>query len=658
MAQLSRLAQLFHKISNNLTEKDVLRSLGKTRLADEAQHLAEEQKNEGNTQITGVTDAHQVISGLASLHIKDWQRLLEERTGGTFSTAWPVSTPTLPEDEHDIKVRLETLLTELDTPAAMADKAQQADLHYQIGDLYRTVLGNIESALLYYQNMLECSKSLPVTKQAQAHNRLGLTYDMLGKQEEAIQNHERVLTICQDVVRNEANICVAYKNLASSIALLGQGSDAKANFESALVIAEEAGNKTEQMDIYFRFGDLHMKQLAEHKASKMYFTKMLKIAVDWGSRYFELLAYNRLGLLHENMGEYEEALEWQQKALKMSQESGEKTGQITAHINVGNAYRILGNIEQATSHFDTALQLAQQTEYRHGQMDVYCKMGDLQREQLHSPRTAIRYYEQHLALARQLGDRRQEARAYNGLGLAHYAMQEYEAALGWDNKDLEICQETGDKANLVITHQNIAGSYQALGKLDQARSHYQSAMTIAMETGNKQGQMDIYLSLGDLHRKQLHEPRESHKYYTDMLALAKDLGRKDKERLAYNRLGLACEDMKDNEAALEWHQKNLKMSQEDENKTEPLIAHKNIARSYQELGKLDQARSHYQSAMTIAMETGNKQEQEDITTAVGKLDQASSQSRSAMAITNKTGNEQERRKHSKKQTGRKNCHVS
>ncbi|XP_035663430.1 tetratricopeptide repeat protein 28-like [Branchiostoma floridae] len=394
---------------------------------------------------------------------------------------------------------LRTLLAKLNTPAVRKDKARQLDLYCQIGDLYRTKLHNLQSALQYYQNMLECSQELSEnTKQAKAYSRLGLTCDMLGLQQEAYANHERALAIYRVETSNEIDICIAYKNLASSLALSDQVSDAKTNYETALAVAMETGNKTEQMDIY-------------------------------------------------------------------------------------------------------------------------CKLGDLHREQLHEPQVSHKYYTEMLALARDLGRKDREGLAYNRLGLACDDMQDYEAALGQFQKYLKMSEESGNKTAQITAHQNIVGSYKALGKLDLARYHYQSALTLAMEIGNKTKQMDIYCMLGDLHREQLHEPQVSHKYYTEMLALARDLGRKDRERIAYNRLGLACKDMQDYEAALEWHQKHLKMSQESGDKTEQIAAHQNIAVSYKALGKLDLARSHYQSAMDIAMATGNKHQQENIAENLAKL---------------------------------------
>ncbi|XP_019635476.1 PREDICTED: tetratricopeptide repeat protein 28-like isoform X2 [Branchiostoma belcheri] len=524
-------------------------------------------------------------------------------------------------DDEDPQVNLNLLVAELNTPAVKRNKPQQFELYCQIGDLYRTKLHNLQSALQYYQNMLECSQELSdKSKQANAYSRLGVTYGLLDEQEKAFRYNMMALSFHDIRLERDTDICVAYKKLASSLAQSDQqASDAKTTYESALAVAMEIGNKTQQMDIYLELGDLHREQLHEPQKSHKYYTEMLALARDLGRKDKERQAYNRLGLACGDMQDYETALEWHQKDLNMSQESGDKTEQIAAHQNIADSYMTLGKLDLARSHYQSAKTIAMETANKTRQMDIYLKLGDLHRKQLHEPQESHKYYTEMLALARDLGRKDMESLAYNRLGLACEDMQDYEAALEWNKKYLKMSQESGEKTEQMTAKTNLGASYKALGKLDLARSHYQSAMTIAMETGNKTRQMDIYLELGDLHREQLHEPQESHMYYTEMLALARDLGRKDKENQAYNRLGLACWEMQDYEAALEWSKNFLKMCLESGDKTEQITAHQNIAATCMALGKLDLARSHYQSAMTIAMETGNKQKQEDIAMELANL---------------------------------------
>ncbi|XP_035662461.1 G-protein-signaling modulator 1-like [Branchiostoma floridae] len=60
------------------------------------------------------------------------------------------------------------------------------------------------------------------------------------------------------------------------------------------------------------------------------------------------------------------------------------------------------------------------------------------------------------------------------------------------------------------------------------------------------------------------------------------------------------------EAALEWHQKYLKMSQDHGDKKEQITAHVNVGNTYRLLGKLDLATSHFNTALQIAQQTGDQ----------------------------------------------------
>ncbi|KAI8480026.1 hypothetical protein Bbelb_422340 [Branchiostoma belcheri] len=497
------------------------------------------------------------------------------------------------------------------------NKTEQIDIYREMGDLYREQLHEPQESHKYYTKMLALARDLGrKDREGQAYNRLGLAHYDMGEHEKSLKWNKKDLKIRQESGDKIEQI-IAHQNMAVSYEALGKLVLARSHYYSTLTIAMETGNKQQQMDIYCKLGDLHREQLHEPQESHKYYTKMLALARDLGRKEEEVRAYNRLGMVHYDMGE--ESLECFKKDLKMSQESGDKTGQITAHQNIADSYKAQGKLVLARSHNYSALAIAMETGNKQQQMDIYCEMGDLYREQLHEPQESHKYYTKMLALARDLGKKDREMQAYNRLGLAHYDMGEHEKCLEWEKKHLKMSQESKDTTIQITAHQNIADSYKALGKLVLARSHYQSAMTIAMETGNKTEQMDICCELGDLHREQLHEPQESHKYYTEMLALARDLGRKDREGQAYKRLGQTYYDMGEHERSLEWNKKDLKMRQGSGDKTGQITAHQNIADSYKALGKLVLARSHYYSAVTIALETGNKQQQMDIAKKLANL---------------------------------------
>ncbi|XP_019640556.1 PREDICTED: uncharacterized protein LOC109482313 [Branchiostoma belcheri] len=582
-------------------------------------------------QTIGDTEVPQVMSELVSLDIKELERLMGPRRKRTSSissdssgyvTGTPgsgLSRPDSPTGEGDVQGTLETLLAELNKPAVLRDKGEQFYLYCQIGDLYMTKLRNPQSALQYYQNMLECSMALSEdAKQAKAYSRLGVTCDMLGLQAEAFTNHEKALAIYRVDAGNETDVCIAYKNLASSLALSGQVSDAKTNYESALSVAVETGNKTEQMEIYCMLGDLHREQLEEPEVAHRYYTEVLALARDSRKKKMEGVAYHKLGHACSDMKNYDAALEWHQKSLEMmSQDGGNKRVQMITHTDVGNAYRVLGKPDQATSHFNTALQLAQQTGDLDVQIIVCLGMGEMHREQLHSPRTAIQHYKQALVLARQLKDRHGEGVACHRLGLVHCEIEEYESALEWFQRYLQISQEEG--LFEITAHINVGNVYRRMSKLDLATSHFNTALQLAQQTGDQHGLMGVYCKMGEMHREQLHSPRTAIQHYKQALALARQLKDRHQEGMACNRLGQVHYEMGEYGAALEWGQKHLQIVEEDGNKEQQIANHIDLGNVYRRLSKLDLATSHFNTALQLAQQTGDQHWQIMVYFKIGEM---------------------------------------
>ena len=59
---------------------------------------------------------------------------------------------------------------------------------------------------------------------------------------------------------------------------------------------------------------------------------------------------------------------------------------------------------------------------------------------------AIQYHEKHLKIAKEIGDRAGEGRAYGNLGLAYQSLGDYQKAIEYHEKRLKIAKESGDRA--------------------------------------------------------------------------------------------------------------------------------------------------------------------------------------------------------------------
>ena len=61
-------------------------------------------------------------------------------------------------------------------------------------------------------------------------------------------------------------------------------------------------------------------------------------------------------------------------------------------------------------------------------------------------RNGIEYYEKHLKIAIEIGDRAGEGGAYGNLGNAYHSLGDFRKAIEYHERDLEIAIEVGDQA--------------------------------------------------------------------------------------------------------------------------------------------------------------------------------------------------------------------
>ena len=64
------------------------------------------------------------------------------------------------------------------------------------------------------------------------------------------------------------------------------------------------------------------------------------------------------------------------------------------------------------------------------------------------------YLEKHFKIAKEIGDRAREGRAYGYLGIAYQSLGDYDKAFGYHEKDFEIAEEFGDWAGEGRAYEN------------------------------------------------------------------------------------------------------------------------------------------------------------------------------------------------------------
>ena len=85
---------------------------------------------------------------------------------------------------------------------------------------------------------------------------------------------------------------------------------------------------------------------------------------------------------------------------------------------------------------------------------------------------AIAYHTQRLAIAREVGDRAWEGKAYGNLGNAHYWMGNFAQAIAYHTQDLEIAREVGDRESEGTAYGNLGLAHDSMGNFSQAIEYH------------------------------------------------------------------------------------------------------------------------------------------------------------------------------------------
>ncbi|MFN8466307.1 MAG: tetratricopeptide repeat protein [Caldilineaceae bacterium] len=210
---------------------------------------------------------------------------------------------------------------------------------------------------------------------------------------------------------------------------------------------------------------------------------------------------NRLALYYAEMAEAERAkglagyaaLDSQRahivavQAAALKAEQWEAVRQIT--WNMEDYLDLQGYFTDRQTVIQAGLAATRASNAQYDQAEFLNRLG-LAYADLGEPRRAIDLYEQYLAIAREIGDRRGEGAALGNLGLAYAALGEPRRAIDLYEQDLVIAREIGDRRGEGIACWNLGLAYEKEGDLAQAITNMQVCVDYERELGHPDAEAD------------------------------------------------------------------------------------------------------------------------------------------------------------------------
>ncbi|WP_180268927.1 tetratricopeptide repeat protein [Streptomyces sp. Ru87] len=168
----------------------------------------------------------------------------------------------------------------------------------------------------------------------------------------------------------------------------------------------------------------------------------------------------RRAVLYEPLGRYEKVYEQPEQIIALGLEllacirrTGDRVGEGRLLGSLGSVHRQSGGHQEALAHLRQALALARETGNYTGETDVLIELGQTAQAMAEesAPTRALRYHRQAAALAADLGDRYQQARAQDGIAHCHAVLGDLNAARTHWHRALGLFTDLGTPESEAVT---------------------------------------------------------------------------------------------------------------------------------------------------------------------------------------------------------------
>ncbi|CAF1026078.1 unnamed protein product [Adineta steineri] len=291
------------------------------------------------------------------------------------------------------------------------------------------------------------------------------------------------------------------------------------------------------------------------------------------------------------------------------------TDRIRKETSGSTGWKRLGNLLIKIGQFNKAEELynvlLEQTSDEAEKQHYYNQLGCVKVEQGDYEK-AISYHKRRLEIQQKTlpSDHPDLATSYNNIGLVYHKMGEYLEALSFYEKDLEICQKNlpPDHLDLAASYSNIGSVYDSMGEYSKALSFYEKSLEIQQKTlpSNHPGLAASYNNIGDVHR-QMGNFSKALSFYEKGFEIRQKTLPSDHTDLAssYNNIGFVSENMGEYSKALSSHEKTVEICQKTLSSDHPHLAfsYNNIGRVHVKMGEYSKALSFHEKALAIQQKT-------------------------------------------------------
>ncbi len=330
----------------------------------------------------------------------------------------------------------------------------------------------------------------------------------------------------------------------------------------------------------------------------------------------EAIALRRIGNIHQELGDYQNALAFYEQSLSVSRTFKNRLGESEALSEIGYVNISLGQKRRALENCTKALLLSQKAGDRRTEAKAINNLGEVHNWS-GELQTALGYYRRALDLWTSLEDRRGQAETHTYLGYAYSDLGHGREAFDSYNKSLSLWQAVSDRRGQGITLTAIGRLYSRIGESQAALDFFQRAMRFIQPLGDPFEEASILNGIAYVH-DQLGEKRKAIEYYEQALPRFRAIGFSNAYAMTVYDVARAHYALGDNKRALECYQQALAISKSSGDRRLESMELREIGKIYDSMGDKSKALVHYQKALSFWTDADFR-EKADTLTPIGRI---------------------------------------
>ncbi|QLE55892.1 tetratricopeptide repeat protein [Nostoc sp. TCL26-01] len=220
---------------------------------------------------------------------------------------------------------------------------------------------------------------------------------------------------------------------------------------------------------------------------------------------------------------------------------------------------------------------------------------------------AIQFHQKSLEIARKIGDRHAEAVALGNLGITYNLLGQHQQVIEFNLQSLDIAREMSDRQREAISLGGLGTAYYWLGEYQKAIEFREQRLKIAREIGDRQEEAISLGGLGAAYNS-LGEYQLAIEFHKQQLQIAQEIGDRQGEAISLNGLGVAYNSLGKYQIALELHGQQLNIAKKIGDRRGEAISLGGLGAAYHSLGQYQLAIEFHQQQLQIAQEIGDRHE--------------------------------------------------